>query len=86
MTRVQAIVEEMDGLRDGWAFDMPAKIADLKQRILAAHRADLEEALGEPTEAELNQAFDDIGTGGWSDEADQSPKVIIASRRKRMLP
>ena len=67
MTRVQAILEEMRESRGE-----PTRI--LADRLLAAHRADLEEALQPPTEAESN--------AGLRSQASQ----LLASRRKRYIP
>ena len=80
MTRVQAIVEEMRLPRAGGA----VLVGNHKQnrnldRLLAAHRADLEEASGEPTDDEFNGAKVAIHERWVAHQ-------VLASRRKRYIP
>ena len=74
MTRVQAIVEEM--VRDEGVTG--AVRLGYHDRLLAAHRADLEEALAVP-----HAGPDDLPTTGREFAI---VAAFIASRRKRYIP
>ena len=84
MTRVQAIVEEM--VRDEGVTG--AVRLGYHDRLLAAHRADLEEALGGPAYDEMMPLLNDKSLRFKDGEQNvlNTIKSFIASRRKRYIP
>ena len=89
MTRVQAIVEEMrdmaanNATRKDRAF-VASRLRQLADDLTAAHRADLEDALGPMTEAE-EDAIDELIPANDNCAANWIGR-LLASRRKRYIP
>ena len=73
---VESVVALLDGLT--YSFDGRANMVKLRDRILAAHRAEMAEALKEPTHDELREL---LTTGRLSEQPISSR--LLASRRRK---